>query len=101
MAVASKTGETQRGDSTANSFAGTDHLSPDQVWDRFIRKNPMIFLVLSGHAYLPAVDGVSLGENLRIDRNDAATPSIRCFRTIRPIRSGRRPGGLGQRRAAG
>lgn len=70
----SKTGETRRGDSTANSFAGTDHLSPDHVWDRFIRKNPMIFLVLSGHAYLPAEDGVSLGENLRIDRNDAGHP---------------------------
>lgn len=70
----SKTGATDRGDSSANLFAGTDHLSPDQVWDRFIRKNPMIFLVLSGHAYLPAEDGVSLGENLRIDRNDADDP---------------------------
>lgn len=70
----SKTGETKRGDSTANLFAGTDHLSPDQVWDRFIRKNPMILMVLSGHAYLPAVDGVSLGENLRIDTNDAGHP---------------------------
>jgi len=70
----SKTGATDRGDSSASLFAGTDHLSPDQVWDRFIRKNPMIFMVLSGHAYLPAEDGVSLGENLRIDRNDAGAP---------------------------
>lgn len=70
----SKTGETKRGDSSANLFAGTDHLSPDQVWDRFIRKNPMIFMVLSGHAYLPAIEGVSHGENLRIDHNDAGHP---------------------------
>ncbi len=34
----------------------------------------MIFMVLSGHAYIPAVEGVSLGENLRIDRNDAGHP---------------------------
>jgi hypothetical protein len=70
----SKTGETRRADSSASAFAGTDHQSPDQVWDRFIRKNPMIFMVLSGHAYLPAVDGVSHGENLRIDLNDAGSP---------------------------
>lgn len=37
-------------------------------------QNPMIFMVLSGHAYLPAVDGVSLGENLRIDRSDTGHP---------------------------
>ncbi len=70
----SRTGETRRGDSTTNSFASTDHLSPDQVWDRFIRKNPMIFMILSGHAYLPAVEGLSHGENLRIDTNDAGYP---------------------------
>lgn len=70
----SKTGETRRSDSTAASFAGATHLSPDQVWDRFVRKNPMIFLILSGHAYTPAIEGVSLGENLRIDANDAGHP---------------------------
>jgi hypothetical protein len=58
----------------ASLFAGTDHLSPDQIWDRFVRKNPTIFMVLSGHAYTPAVEGVSLGENLRIDHNDAGSP---------------------------
>ena len=70
----SKTGATDRANSTASLFAGTDHLSPDQIWDRFVKKNPMIFMVLSGHAYTPAVEGVSLGENLRIDRNDAGLP---------------------------
>ena len=67
-------GEGQRSDSSTSLFAGTDHASPDQVWDRFIRKNPMIFMVLSGHAYIPAVEGVSDGQNLRIDRNDAGHP---------------------------
>lgn len=70
----SKAGATDRANGTASLFAGTDHLSPDQIWDRFVRKNPMIFMVLSGHAYTPAVEGVSLGENLRIDRNDAGLP---------------------------
>lgn len=70
----SKTGETLRSNSFPTLFEGTDHATPDQVWDRFIRKNPTIFLVLSGHAYIPAVDGVSHGENLRIDQNDAGQP---------------------------
>ncbi|MCG2842573.1 metallophosphoesterase [Sandaracinobacter sp. RS1-74] len=55
-------------------FAGTDHLPPDAVWDRFIRKNARIFLILSGHNWTPTVNGVSQGENLRIDRNDAGQP---------------------------
>ena len=55
-------------------FPGADNLSPDQVWDRFIRKNAMIFMVLSGHNYTRPVDGVSNGENLRIDLNDAGHP---------------------------
>ena len=55
-------------------FAGAGNLSPDQVWDRFIRKNAMIFMVLSGHNYTRPVDGVSNGENLRIDMNDAGQP---------------------------
>ena len=67
-------GQASRGDSSTSLFAGTDHASPDRVWDQFIRKNRMIFLVLSGHAYLPAVEGVSQGENLRIDQNDAGYP---------------------------
>ncbi len=55
-------------------FPGAANLSPDQVWDGFIRKNAMIFMVLSGHNYTRAVEGVSNGENLRIDRNDAGYP---------------------------
>ena len=65
---------TDRADSTASLFPGTAHLSPDQVWDHFIRRNPMIFLVLSGHAYTRPVEGVSDGQNLRIDANDASYP---------------------------
>lgn len=67
-------GGTERANSYAGLFAGTDHTPPDQVWDRFIRKNPMIFLILSGHAYIPAVEGVSDGENRRVDLNDAGYP---------------------------
>ena len=55
-------------------FAGAGNLPPDQAWDRFIRKNEMIFMVLSGHNYTRPVEGVSNGENLRIDRNDAGHP---------------------------
>lgn len=55
-------------------FAGADNLPPDQVWDRFVRKNPMIFMILSGHNYTRPADGVSNGENLRIDHNDAGQP---------------------------
>ena len=55
-------------------FTGTDHLSPDEIWDRFVRKNPAIFLILCGHLYTEPVNGVSEGENLRIDKNDAGYP---------------------------
>lgn len=55
-------------------FRGADNLSPDQVWDRFIRRNPAIFMILSGHHWTPTQNGVSQGENLRIDRNDAGHP---------------------------
>ncbi len=63
-----------RSNGQASYFPNSDHLSPDQVWDRFIRKNAMIFMVLCGHAYTPAIEGKSEGENLRIDRNDAGRP---------------------------
>lgn len=64
----------QRGNWHQRYFPGTDHLTADQVWERFIRKNPAIFLVLCGHDWTPTVNGVSQGENLRIDRNDAGYP---------------------------
>lgn len=68
------TGQTERSNGHQSYFAGSDHLPPDAVWDRFIRKNPAIFLVLCGHNWTPTVDGISQGENLRIDHNDAGYP---------------------------
>ncbi|WP_010336529.1 metallophosphoesterase [Sphingobium yanoikuyae] len=61
-------------DGYKNYFEGSDHLSPDEIWNRFVRKNPAIFLVLCGHAFTTPVDGVSKGENLRVDKNDAGYP---------------------------
>lgn len=55
-------------------FEGSDHLPPDEIWSRFIRKNPAIFLVLCGHNWTPTQGGKSRGENLRVDRNDAGYP---------------------------
>lgn len=53
-------------------FAGTDHQTPDQVWDKFIRKNDQIFMVLAGHDFTatPGRPGVSNGEIRRTDLND-------------------------------
>ena len=70
----SKPGAEQRGNWHDAYFAGTDHLPADQVWDRFIRRNRMIFLVLCGHDFTPANNGMSQGENLRVDHNDAGLP---------------------------
>ncbi|MFA7441051.1 MAG: metallophosphoesterase [Sphingomonadaceae bacterium] len=67
-------GKTGRSNGYESYFAGTGHLPPDDIWERFIRKNSAIFLVLSGHTWTPTVNGVSQGENLRIDRNDAGYP---------------------------
>lgn len=70
----SLTGSTARSNDYRAYFDGADNLPPDAVWERFIRGNPMIFMVLSGHDFVRAVDGVSHGENLRIDLNDAGYP---------------------------
>lgn len=67
-------GGNERSNGYKSYFDGTDHLPPDEVWDRFIRRNAAIFMVLSGHTWTPTVNGVSQGENLRIDRNDAGYP---------------------------
>ncbi|WP_307364531.1 metallophosphoesterase [Brevundimonas sp. SORGH_AS_0993] len=64
----------ERSNGLADNFPGAPNLSPDQVWDRFIRRNPRIFMVLCGHNYTRPIDGVSNGENLRIDANDAGDP---------------------------
>lgn len=63
-----------RSDNYKAYFDGSDHLPPDAVWERFVRRNRQIFLILSGHHYTPTKDGVSQGENLRIDHNDAGYP---------------------------
>jgi hypothetical protein len=44
------------------------------VWDKLISKNDQIFMVICGHAWRPAIAGVSKSENLRIDENDAGHP---------------------------
>jgi hypothetical protein len=53
-------------------FATTDHQTPDQVWDKFIRKNDQIFMVLAGHDFTatPGQPGISNGEIRRTDLND-------------------------------
>ncbi|MEN5146305.1 metallophosphoesterase [Brevundimonas diminuta] len=67
-------GGTPRSNDYKAYFDGADNLPPDEVWDRFIRKNAMIFMVLSGHNWTPTVDGLSHGESLRTDLNDAGYP---------------------------
>jgi Calcineurin-like phosphoesterase len=69
-----KPGAQDRSNGYESYFPGAPNLSPDQVWDRFVRKNARIFMILSGHNYTPPVEGVSNGQNLRIDRNDAGLP---------------------------
>jgi hypothetical protein len=49
--------------------------SAQQVWDKLISKNDQIFMVLCGHSWNPTdVDGISQGENIRIDNNIAGHP---------------------------
>jgi hypothetical protein len=68
------TGDTARSNDNKAYFPGTDNQSPDQVWETFIRKNDQIFMVLAGHNWTQTVKGVSQGQNLRIDTNDAGHP---------------------------
>jgi hypothetical protein len=44
------------------------------LWDKFIKVNDQIFLVVCGHASGDAVGGVSKSENIRIDRNKFGHP---------------------------
>ena len=44
------------------------------VWDKLIKKNDQIFMVLCGHAWTGTVDHVSKGEAIRIDLNNSAHP---------------------------
>ncbi len=48
--------------------------SAQQVWDKFIKNNDQIFLVLCGHSWNSPVNGISQGENIRIDNNLAGHP---------------------------
>lgn len=68
------TGATKRSNDHQAYFDGTPNLPPDQVWERFIRKNKQIFLVLAGHDWTPTKHGLSNGENIRTDTNDAGYP---------------------------
>ena len=67
-------GETVRSNDYKYYFDGTDHLSPDEVWQRFITKNSRIFMVLSGHHFTTPVAGISNGQNMRVDNNEAGFP---------------------------
>lgn len=71
---ASMADKTARSNGYDTYFKGSNQLPPDEVWNRFVRKNSAIFLVLSGHHFTRPVNGVSEGENLRIDHNDAGYP---------------------------
>jgi len=79
----------ERSNGYASYFPGADNLTPDQIWDRFIRKNAMIFMVLSGHNYTRPVEGVSNGENLRIDLNDAGHPVYQLIQDYQGYLRGR------------
>jgi len=41
------------------------------TWEKLIARNDQIFMVICGHAWNPAVQGVSVSQNVRIDVNDA------------------------------
>ena len=66
------TGSTARSNDHNSYFANTDHQTPDQVWDTFIRQNDQIFMVLAGHDFkaVPGMPGWSNGEVRRTDLND-------------------------------
>ncbi|WP_245426968.1 metallophosphoesterase [Pleomorphomonas carboxyditropha] len=68
------TGETTRSNDYKAYFDGAANLPPDETWEKFIRKTPQIFMVLAGHDWTPTVAGVSQGQNLRVDTNDAGYP---------------------------
>ena len=45
-----------------------------EVWNKLIATNDQIFMVLCGHSFTSTTDGVSKGENIRIDNNNAGHP---------------------------
>lgn len=47
----------------------------DGIWNKLVAPNDQVFLVLCGHAWTPTnANGVSKGENIRIDKNKAGHP---------------------------
>jgi hypothetical protein len=48
--------------------------SAQKVWDKFISKNDQIFMVICGHSWNSTVNGISQGENIRIDNNNFGHP---------------------------
>ncbi len=44
------------------------------IWNKLIAPNDRIFMVLCGHSWTSTTDGVSKGENIRIDNNNAGHP---------------------------
>jgi hypothetical protein len=65
------------------------------VWDKFISKNSQIFMVLCGHAFSSAVDGVSKSQGIRIDNNDAGYPVYQIVTDYQGNTSGGSSGGDG------
>ena len=55
-------------------MAGLPYNNVQGVWDKFISQHDQIFMVLCGHAWTSTVNGVSDGENLRIDNNAFGHP---------------------------
>jgi Calcineurin-like phosphoesterase len=45
-----------------------------RIWEKLIAKDDQIFMVVCGHAWRPAVRGVSKSENVRIGMNEAGHP---------------------------
>lgn len=67
----------------------------DAVWEKFISENDQIFMVLCGHAYRYAFDGVSKSQNIRIDLNDAGHPVYQLLTDYQGNTSGGSAGGDG------
>lgn len=68
-------GTNARSNDHQSYFPGAPNLSPDETWDQFVSTNPQIFMVLAGHDFTSTTPaGISNGENIRIDENDAGYP---------------------------
>ena len=55
-------------------MVGEPNNQAQAMWDKFISQNDQIFLVICGHNWSSTVNGVSDGENLRIDNNAFGHP---------------------------